>query len=53
MLLGEVNLPYDEQLEYFGGARRRELTLQFDFISMQALYLSLARADPAPARSAR
>jgi trehalose synthase len=47
MLLAEVNLPHDGQLEYFGpdGA---ELDLQFDFASMQALYLSLARHDPAP-----
>ena len=49
VLLGEVNLPFDQQLEYFGGDGGEELTLQFDFISMQALYLSLARSDPAPA----
>ena len=28
--------------------RRRRLTMQFDFIAMQNLYLSLARQDPAP-----
>jgi len=47
-LLGEVNLPYREQLQFFGGERGGELDLQFDFLSMQALYLSLARSDPAP-----
>ncbi|GAA3215992.1 alpha-amylase family protein [Microbacterium terregens] len=47
-LLGEVNLPFGEQLQFFGGERGGELDLQFDFISMQALYLSLARSDPAP-----
>ena len=47
-LLGEVNLPYDEQLEFFGGEQGGELDLQFDFIGMQALYLSLARSDPSP-----
>lgn len=48
VLLGEVNLPYREQLEYFGGSQGEELTLQFDFVGMQAMYLSLARADPRP-----
>jgi trehalose synthase len=48
ILLGEVNLPYDEQERYFGGAEADELTMQFDFIGMQNLYLSLARGDAAP-----
>ncbi|TFC83101.1 trehalose synthase [Cryobacterium cheniae] len=48
MLLGEVNLPRAEQALYFGGAEGDELTMQFDFISMQKMYLSLARADAAP-----
>lgn len=48
VLLGEVNLPYDEQVAYFGGEAVDELTMQFDFVGMQALYLSLARRDPAP-----
>ncbi|MGV9193615.1 alpha-amylase family protein [Microbacterium sp. MC2] len=47
-LLGEVNLPFDQQIDFFGGERGGELDLQFDFVSMQALYLSLARSDPAP-----
>ncbi len=45
VLLGEVNLPYDQQREFFGGGDGDELTMQFDFMGMQALYLSLARAD--------
>ncbi len=48
ILLGEVNLPFRQQLDYFGGADGSELTMQFDFLGMQALYLSLARRDPAP-----
>ncbi|BCW21066.1 alpha-amylase [Arthrobacter sp. NtRootA9] len=48
VLLGEVNLPYKEQLEYFGGAEGNELNMQFDFMSMQHIYLSLARQDARP-----
>ncbi|UZX05122.1 trehalose synthase [Arthrobacter sp. CDRTa11] len=48
VLLGEVNLPYKEQLEYFGGPDGNELNMQFDFMSMQHLYLSLARQDARP-----
>ncbi|RLK52558.1 alpha-amylase family protein [Microbacterium telephonicum] len=46
ILLGEVNLPYDEQRAYFGDGAG-ELSMQFDFVGMQAIYLSLVRADPA------
>ncbi|MCU1564911.1 MAG: trehalose synthase [Arthrobacter sp.] len=48
VLLGEVNLPYKEQLKYFGGAEGNELNMQFDFLSMQNMYLSLAREDARP-----
>jgi trehalose synthase len=48
ILLGEVNLPYQDQMTYFGGNDGDELTMQFDFIGMQNLYLSLARADARP-----
>jgi len=48
ILLGEVNLPFEQQLEFFGGTDGDELTMQFDFISMQATYLSLARGDAGP-----
>ena len=45
VLLGEVNLPYDQQLDFFGGADGDELTMQFDFMSMQAAYLAFARGE--------
>ena len=48
VMLGEVNLPYKEQLEYFGGPEGNELNMQFDFMTMQHLYLSLARQDARP-----
>ncbi len=47
-LLGEVNLPYPQQKEFFGGADGDGLNMQFDFIGMQRLYLSLARSDAGP-----
>lgn len=47
IFLGEVNLPYKEQLEYFG-ENGDELTMMFDFMAMQNLYLSLARQDARP-----
>jgi trehalose synthase len=48
VLLGEVNLPRDEQELFFGGVEGDELTMQFDFISMQNMYLALARQDARP-----
>jgi trehalose synthase len=48
IMLGEANLPRPDQVEYFGGPDGDGLTMQFDFITMQRLYLSLARQDPAP-----
>ncbi|MFP7833887.1 alpha-amylase family protein [Marisediminicola sp. LYQ134] len=47
VLLGEVNLERDDQAIFFGDGHGDELTMQFDFISMQKLYLTLARNDPA------
>jgi maltose alpha-D-glucosyltransferase/alpha-amylase len=47
VLLGEVNLPYQQTREFFGDEDGDELTMCFDFIGMQKLYLSLARSDPA------
>ncbi|MDH6181451.1 trehalose synthase [Microbacteriaceae bacterium SG_E_30_P1] len=47
IMLGEANLPRDEQVEYFGGDGADGLTMQFDFITMQNLFLSLARENPA------
>ncbi|TDE97366.1 trehalose synthase [Occultella glacieicola] len=52
MMLGEVNVPREEQLDYFGGEDGDELTMMFDFIAMQALYLSLARGDATPLATA-
>ncbi|WP_159500545.1 alpha-amylase family protein [Microbacterium sp. 18062] len=51
-LLGEVNVPYDEQSAFFGDVDGDELTMQFDFVANQRLYLSLARQDAAPLRDA-
>ena len=48
VLLGEVNLPRAEQKRYFGGGAGDELQMQFDFITMQGMYLSLAREDARP-----
>src|SRR3954465_12256999 len=48
ILLGEGNLPHKGQATFFGGAEGDELTMQFDFIAMQNLYLSLARQDAGP-----
>ncbi|HET8778920.1 MAG TPA: alpha-amylase family protein, partial [Agromyces sp.] len=49
VLLGEVNLDYEQQLAYFGHVGDpAELTIQFDFMAMQALYLSLVREDARP-----
>ena len=49
ILLGEVNLPHQDQLRFFGGEDGDELTMLFDFIGMQRLYLSLARGGRASA----
>jgi trehalose synthase len=46
-LLGEVNLPNEETLKFFGDDGD-ELTMCFDFVGMQMLYLSLARKDVRP-----
>ncbi|WP_404312222.1 alpha-amylase family protein [Agrococcus terreus] len=46
MLLGEVNLPHEQQLQWFEAEGEAQgLHLQFDFATMQRLYLSLARRD--------
>jgi maltose alpha-D-glucosyltransferase/alpha-amylase len=48
VLLGEVNLPYPDTRRFFGDEDGDELTMCFDFIGMQHLYLALARGDAAP-----
>ncbi|KAA9376923.1 trehalose synthase [Microbispora cellulosiformans] len=52
ILLGEVNLPYPDLVKYFGNDLGDELTMCFDFISMQRTYLSLARKDARPLAAA-
>jgi trehalose synthase len=51
VLLGEVNLPHEDQRTFFGDDGD-ELQMLFDFIGMQKLYLSLARGDAGPVAQA-
>lgn len=44
ILLGEVNVPYADQKAFFGD-EGEELTMQFDFVLMQQMYLAFARRD--------
>ena len=48
VLLGEVNLAYKDQKAFFGGSDGDGLNMQFDFIGMQQIYLSMARGDARP-----
>ena len=48
VLLGEVNLPHDQQRLFFGDGHATELSACFDFITMQNLWLSMARQDASP-----
>ncbi|MFF4653628.1 alpha-amylase family protein [Streptomyces sp. NPDC001380] len=51
VLLGEVNLPYPDTLRFFGdpsSERGDELTMCFDFVGMQRMYLAMAREDARP-----
>ncbi|GAB2832705.1 alpha-amylase family protein [Lentzea nigeriaca] len=48
VLLGEVNLPYKDAMAYFGHGVGDELTMCFDFVGMQAMYLALARQSAGP-----
>ncbi|MFD3329646.1 alpha-amylase family protein [Streptomyces sp. NPDC058701] len=55
VLLGEVNLPYPDTAKFFGdseSSRGDELTMCFDFIGMQRMYLSMARGEAAPLAAA-
>jgi maltose alpha-D-glucosyltransferase/alpha-amylase len=47
VLLGEVNLPYPDTMAFYGDGRP-ELTMCFDFVGMQQMYLALARGDAEP-----
>ncbi|GAA2993480.1 alpha-amylase family protein [Streptomyces fulvorobeus] len=55
VLLGEVNLPYADTAKFFGepeSGRGDELTMCFDFIGMQRMYLSMARGEAGPLAAA-
>ncbi|HEU4491457.1 MAG TPA: alpha-amylase family protein, partial [Jiangellales bacterium] len=52
VLLGEVNLSHEQQMAFFGDEDGDELNLLFDFPTMQAMYLSMARGDAGPLRAA-
>ena len=48
ILLGEVNLPFEEQRHFFGDEDGDELSMLFDFIGMQSIHLAMARGDVQP-----
>jgi trehalose synthase len=48
VLLGEVNLPPDQQRDFFGDEDGDELQLVFSFTVNQAMFLALAREDREP-----
>lgn len=48
VLLGEINLPYDDAVAYFGDGTGDQITMMFDFVAMQKMYLALARRDARP-----
>lgn len=48
IMLGEVNLPHEEQVDFFGGSDGDQLTMQFDFFTNQKLFLALARHEAGP-----
>ena len=51
ILLGEVNLTYADTMKFFGESAD-ELTMCFDFIGMQRMYLALVRGDAGPVAEA-
>jgi maltose alpha-D-glucosyltransferase/alpha-amylase len=48
VLLGEVNLPPEQQRQFFGDEDGDELQLIFSFTVNQAMFLALARQDATP-----
>ena len=52
ILLGEVNLPPEEQVAFFGERGGEQLDMLFSFTVNQAMYLALARADARPLAAA-
>jgi len=52
ILMGEVNLPPEQQRDFFGDEDGDELHMVLSFVVNQAMYLSLARGDATPLRDA-
>jgi trehalose synthase len=52
MWLGEANVDPEEEPRYFGGDEGDVLNMLFDFVVMQAIYLSLARGSAEPLEEA-
>jgi trehalose synthase len=52
ILMGEVNLPPDQQRAFFGDEDGDELHMVLSFVVNQAMYLALARGDATPLREA-
>ncbi|NBE93447.1 trehalose synthase [Nonomuraea sp. KC401] len=52
ILLGEVNLPYEDLMSYFGEGLGDQVTVCFDFVGMQQAWLSMARGDARPLAAA-
>jgi trehalose synthase len=52
ILLGEVNLPPEQAVEFFGERGGDELDLLFTFTVNQAMFLALAREDAGPLAAA-
>ena len=52
ILMGEVNLPPEQQRAFFGDEDGDELHMVLSFVINQAMYLSLARGDATPLREA-
>ena len=52
ILLGEVNLPAEDLVAYFGDQQADEVQVLFNFPVMQAMYLALARKDARPLAAA-
>jgi maltose alpha-D-glucosyltransferase/alpha-amylase len=52
ILMGEVNLPPDQQRAFFGDEDGDELHMVLSFVINQAMYLALARGDATPLREA-
>jgi trehalose synthase len=48
VLLGEVNLPPEQLIDFFGGDDADEVQLLFNFPLMEATWLSFARQDAGP-----